>query len=480
MLPPGASTLGAASTRQRRATAADGGRRRSALRAGAGRRSRSAVPHGRRAHGPEQRVRHELPARALSEGQPLVDHVRRVASSRKFDWLNSVPPALARTARTACSRARRRASSRSRRRRSTLTGRTRRPDGRRRVSPRLNPATPTSSRRRSAELEARLRRAAVQQPAPLRVHVLEQEDDGRARQIALVAVVRGAPARRRCSTSARRRTGDMRSRRTRSCRPSHLRLGRARQRLALQQQGAGPRHRSGTAHAPRVPARASRRAAARRRVRADAGHPLNEQWYRPYTYSDANGDGVIQVSRSPRRLRLRSLRLSHAARHLLGAERLRSVRPHACASTRCSTTRAARARSTARTTSSATRVRSPAATRRIRRSPLDRQAAAIAKTYGTTLNGTSYKTSAGYFVNNQFWKFREFSAVAAAAEIVDDRICARERLDARLRRAQPPHVELCTGIDPEANYGLTQIESQNEFQTTGLPTYFTLRLNLKY
>ena len=37
-----------------------------------------------------------------------------------------------------------------------------------------------------------------------------------------------------------------------------------------------------------------------------------------------------------------------------------------------------------------------------------------------------------------------------------------------------------TGIDPEANYGLTQSESQNEFQTTGLPTYFTLRLNLKY
>ena len=37
-----------------------------------------------------------------------------------------------------------------------------------------------------------------------------------------------------------------------------------------------------------------------------------------------------------------------------------------------------------------------------------------------------------------------------------------------------------TGIDPEANYGLTQSEAQNEFQTTGAPTYFTLRLNLKY
>ena len=37
-----------------------------------------------------------------------------------------------------------------------------------------------------------------------------------------------------------------------------------------------------------------------------------------------------------------------------------------------------------------------------------------------------------------------------------------------------------TGIDPEANYGLTQTEAQNEFQTTGLPSYFTVRLNLKY
>ena len=37
-----------------------------------------------------------------------------------------------------------------------------------------------------------------------------------------------------------------------------------------------------------------------------------------------------------------------------------------------------------------------------------------------------------------------------------------------------------TGIDPEANYGLTQSESQSEFQTTGLPTYFIFRLNLKY
>jgi hypothetical protein len=37
-----------------------------------------------------------------------------------------------------------------------------------------------------------------------------------------------------------------------------------------------------------------------------------------------------------------------------------------------------------------------------------------------------------------------------------------------------------TGIDPEANYGLSQADNQQEFQTAAPPTYFTLRLNLKY
>jgi hypothetical protein len=112
--------------------------------------------------------------------------------------------------------------------------------------------------------------------------------------------------------------------------------------------------------------------------------------------------------------------------------------------------------------------------------PLDRQAAAIAKTYGTTLNGTSYKTSAGYFVNNQFWKFREFSAVLQLPQAINSRLRTATG-SALVFGARNLHTwSSWTGIDPEANYGLTQTESQNEFQTTGLPTYFTLRLNLKY
>ena len=61
-LAPGASTLGAtAHVRGVRRDAADRREDARLLRAGSRRRSRPPVPHGRRALGPEQRVRHEVP-----------------------------------------------------------------------------------------------------------------------------------------------------------------------------------------------------------------------------------------------------------------------------------------------------------------------------------------------------------------------------------------------------------------------------------
>ena len=111
---------------------------------------------------------------------------------------------------------------------------------------------------------------------------------------------------------------------------------------------------------------------------------------------------------------------------------------------------------------------------------LDRQAAAIAKTYGTTLNGTNYKSSLGYFRNNQFWKFRELSAVLQLPNVVRSRIRAQQGSSIVFGARNIHTWTSWTGVDPEANYGLTQTEAQNEFQTTGLPTYFTMRLNLKY
>jgi hypothetical protein len=112
--------------------------------------------------------------------------------------------------------------------------------------------------------------------------------------------------------------------------------------------------------------------------------------------------------------------------------------------------------------------------------PLDRQAAAIAKTYGTVIGGTTYKTSAGYFVNNQFWKFRELSAVVQLPDMINSRLRSARGSNIVFGARNLHTWTSWTGVDPEANAGLTQSEAQFEFQTTGAPTYFTVRLNLKY
>jgi len=209
------------------------------------------------------------------------------------------------------------------------------------------------------------------------------------------------------------------------------------------------------------------------------GHPINEQWYRGYTYGDANGDGVLQISEVKvdsgfsnfgykvprdiisiqngfdlfnRRVRVQALfDYKGGASILDGANNFQcNTGPYACRDTQDPT------------------------------APLDRQAAAIAKTFGTLVGNTTYKSSAGYFRSNQFWKFREFSVTAQLPHAVTSRLRAQNGSSLVFGARNLHTWSNWTGIDPEANYGLTQSESQNEFQTTGLPTYFTLRLNLKY
>jgi TonB-linked SusC/RagA family outer membrane protein len=214
-------------------------------------------------------------------------------------------------------------------------------------------------------------------------------------------------------------------------------------------------------------------------VRQIAGHPINEQWYRPFTYADDNHDGIIQVNevhvdsafksfgyRVPRdifsvqngfdlfarRIRLNMMFDYKGGSSILdGANNFQcNTAPFACRDTQ-----------------------DPNA-------PLALQAAAIAKTFGTSIGGTNYKTSAGYFHNNQFWKFRELSVVAQLPQMVTSRLRAQKGSTLVFGARNLHTWSNWTGIDPEANYGLTQSEAQNEFQTTGAPTYFTLRLNLKY
>ena len=353
----------------------------------------------------------------------------------------------------------------------------------RRASPRTNPATPTSSRsaRRNSR---RVRDAAVQQPRPLRVHALEQEDDRRAHADRALAVVRGRAAQpaaehrfdaglgRRgageCSAVDRRSFGwDM------TFRGSHF---------SNKVRDLGVRTPASAISAPGQIAAvlASRRAAARAARRAKfRDQPLNSSGIAPYTYKDDNKDGIMQKA---------EVHVDSASRTTATLRRATSCRCRtastssaaSCASRRCSTTRAARACSTARTTSSATPVRSPATTRRIprrrsivRRRPSPRRTARSSAAPNTRPSSdTSSTISSGS--SAKYRRRLQLPQIGQRASALAD------RFDARVRRAQHPHVEHLDRHRSRSELRMSQSESQNEFQTTGLPTYFTLRLNLKY
>jgi TonB-linked SusC/RagA family outer membrane protein len=209
------------------------------------------------------------------------------------------------------------------------------------------------------------------------------------------------------------------------------------------------------------------------------GYPINAQWYRQYTYNDDNGDGVLQVAevhvdsafsfvgyRVPRDLisiqngfdlLRRTLKINAMFDHKGGAGALDGANNFQC------TTNPFACRET----------QDPSA-------PLELQARAIAKFYGTNLGGTTFKTARGYFRSNAFWKFRELSAAYTLPSSVFTKMRAREGSTVVFSARNLKTWSKWTGIDPEANYGLTQTEFQNEFQSFGAPTYYTMRLNLKY
>jgi hypothetical protein len=114
------------------------------------------------------------------------------------------------------------------------------------------------------------------------------------------------------------------------------------------------------------------------------------------------------------------------------------------------------------------------------KAPLANQARAVAKTYGTLIAGTTYKTAAGYFLKNDFVKWRELSVVYTLPHAVTSRIRGQDGSTFVFAARNLRTWTDFTGYDPEANYGLTQSDAQNEFQTNGAPTYYTLRINLRY
>jgi TonB-linked SusC/RagA family outer membrane protein len=212
-------------------------------------------------------------------------------------------------------------------------------------------------------------------------------------------------------------------------------------------------------------------------TRDSVGLPINAETVFPYTYSDANHDGVIQsteVTVTPithyfgstfprdlvsiqngfdlfqRRLRLTVLLDYKGGYNELDTdyEFICQQAPQACSENEVAST------------------------------PLWQQARAVAENYGTSINGTRYTTQAGYYESGQFWRLREVSAtVQLPGAIAHGMLRAA---DANLS-LQGRNLHVWTrflGIDPEATYGTG--DTPTAFLTQPPRTYLIARLNLHY
>ncbi|MFL5605277.1 MAG: hypothetical protein ACJ8AD_02405, partial [Gemmatimonadaceae bacterium] len=213
------------------------------------------------------------------------------------------------------------------------------------------------------------------------------------------------------------------------------------------------------------------------------GGPLFGQWYRNYTFADANGDGIIQQSEvqvdtalsfqgvgfATKLISIQNgidlfrgkLRINALFDYRGGGKTLEgnyfqcSSAPKACRETQDPT------------------------------QPLWLQARAVAVTYGTKVNGTTYTSRVGYFVPFDAWRFRELSGVISLPDRVTQTIRAQTGSTLVLGVRNLHVWTNFTGVDPEQNYGVgsstaARPEVQNDFNTSPPPTYFTIRLNLKY
>jgi TonB-linked SusC/RagA family outer membrane protein len=206
-------------------------------------------------------------------------------------------------------------------------------------------------------------------------------------------------------------------------------------------------------------------------VQERPGYPLFGYWSRPFTYSDANHDGIIAPSEvsvdttwrfegysQPRdevsltngfELLNRKLRINMLVDYKGGNNLFNNEEGFLCQQTKsCPYT----------STFSAS---------------LYNQARTVAENTFGTLN-----TQWGFAEPLRFWRIRELSATYTFSD----------QLMRKIARAQGGSVNLAvrnlklwtayTGVDPEANYA--EGNTQNTLLTAGPPTYYQFRLNLRY
>jgi TonB-linked SusC/RagA family outer membrane protein len=219
-------------------------------------------------------------------------------------------------------------------------------------------------------------------------------------------------------------------------------------------------------------------------TRQIVGYPINSRWFRPYTYNDVNKDGIIQSVGEvivaggnadtafryigyafPRdiiaithgldllksRLRI-TMSFDHKGGFNLqdGGNNFQcNSAPYACRETMDPT------------------------------APLAWQARNVAKFYGSLdANNAVQKSDRGYYQPGNFWKFREFSASYAIPEKYLRPIRAKDGTTLVFSMRNITTWTSYTGLDPEEHDQPN--DTQSNFQSAGPSTYVTLRVNLKY
>ena len=204
-------------------------------------------------------------------------------------------------------------------------------------------------------------------------------------------------------------------------------------------------------------------------IRQVEGYPLNGYWQRPYTYSDANGDGIIvpgevtvdtgfvflgysqprnevSVSNTIDLFRGR-VRVNALVDHKSGYRVLNSEQQFLC-----------------QQAPGCKGLTSYDAT-------LWDQARAIAQRFTTVLS------QAGYIEDVSFWRIREVSVTYALSQPLAERFLRSRDVNLTFSGRNLKIFTDWTGADPEQNY--SQGDTQSTLLTAGPPTYFTVRVTIR-
>jgi TonB-linked SusC/RagA family outer membrane protein len=204
-------------------------------------------------------------------------------------------------------------------------------------------------------------------------------------------------------------------------------------------------------------------------VRQIPGYPLNGYWQRPYTFDDANGDGIIIPAEvtvdtgfvflgySQPRL---ELSVSSSVDLFRGRLRLNGLLDH---------------KSNYRVLNSEQQFLCQQAPGCFGLTsydaPLWEQARAIAQRFTPVLSQT------GYIEDVSFWRIREISVTYSPGEQWAQRLLRARDLSITLAGRNLKVFTDWTGADPEQNY--SQGNTQSTLLTAGPPTYFTVRITVR-